>query len=337
MAVVANSEFDAMAFVDQTPQQQSAAAVDWLKAKGLPANAGNLNRAIGVLMGLPDQETQQPQAARGNPALERAITRTSAPRNVGKAANPAPTQVATRRAEDEPEVVHNPQEEAQEHGPARSEEMPPMPRMPGGRRAGTINGATRIDENNPEAGMHGGKPTRQADETGIDQMGLAIALGLPILGAVGAGSRALAGSAAEYVGRAPWRATGRVTDVPMPAIAAPTAQRMLPAPAANAGAALTGPSAPPMISGAGQAMLPAAPQNMVSSAPRMTAARLNTSERIPNGPRKNAQGTPPAQNTYKGQSPRIGEERPRGSTLRQQLMNRRSSAEAKRAARTGRE
>lgn len=54
-------------------------------------------------------------------------------------------------------------------------------------RRGSMPRAQVIDEENPEAGMFAGAPPRQADETGVDAMGLATALGAPFMALAPAG------------------------------------------------------------------------------------------------------------------------------------------------------
>ena len=332
------------AFNEYSPQEQVAAARGWLQQRGLPMSSDNLNRAMMAL----STGTDTGAAER----MESAVTRTMAPRRAVGTATPAAVEQPV--GGDMPPPGMPPE-------PANTTPQQPMTRgaqvqagiMPGGRRGGTINGAQRIDEANPEAGMFAGAPPRQADETGVDQVGLAIALGLPLAAALGGGAMAGRGAAsatrgttvgrpaaqegAEYMGRMPISPTGRVMDVPPTAIAGPAQRGMISGPgAAPPAISGGGPGGSPMIGGGGgaQALPPAAQAARIPS-PRQSAARSN--EALRTGPRRGQQGTSPAQNTTRNPGPRAGEDRPRPDGLRQRLMQRRAQEDARRAARTGRD
>lgn len=226
-------------FNEYTPQQQVQAAIALLRAHGAPATAENMNRAIMALMHGSDMTGEL------SPVMERALQRSMAPRRPMRApaAAAAPMPVVPRDdsgGNDGPDGT--PPRPIQEAAPmtrgeqvARVATLPPEQRnaaMPGGRRAGTINGATRFEETDEDAAdMFRGTPPRQADEEGIDPIGLAIALGLPLLlGASGAASGRAAQEGAEFVGRMPIPPTGRVIDVPLPALTGPAPRRALPRP-----------------------------------------------------------------------------------------------------------
>lgn len=285
-------------FNEYSPQEQAAAAAALLRQSGAPATAENMNRAYMALM--------QGGGMQGDNAsvMERAMQRAMAPR---RAAAPAPA-AAPMPVEPRDDSGGNdgpdgtPPRPVQETAPltrgeqvARASALPPEQRtaaMPGGRRGGSVNGATRFEETDEGAAdMFRGQPPRQADETGVDQIGLALSLMLPLLGAAGAaglGGRAAVGGAArtaaprgaapqagsavgrpaqptaEYVGRTQMPPTGRVIDVPPTVIAGP-AQR----------GALGGPGAPPPAIGGPGAGAPRLPGGGGGGSPRVGGPTVN--------------------------------------------------------------
>lgn len=297
-----------------------ATARQMLASKGAPMTAENLNRAM-LAMNNPTGDVQFDM----NAAVERSMQPRATSRTPRGNADPPPRGAAgpgedgstpesmqqgtpTHAAGDEPETA--PVEENDSYlrsgfneGNARAQAVAAgNPR--GGRRAGTINGATRINEDDPTAGMYAGQPGRQADETGIDQIGLAMALGLPFMipgmvpgmaargAAMGAGAaRGAAPSAAEFVGNVAPGFTGRMVD------AAPTA-----------------------ISGSGNAARIASPAARIGSEVPV-AAEAATSAAAP-GQAAVANGT--ARNAL----PRVDE------VLRQRMIERNMAASSRNAART---
>lgn len=261
-------------FNEYSPQEQAALARDMLQKAGRPITANNLNAAMLALM-------RNEELPSNN--IDAAIERTMQPRRqqapqvrVGTAqGGEGSLESSQPPANDELERVHNATEEVTEPASVyQTRGAQVAAGQPTARRAGTINAATRIDEANPEAGMFEGTQPRQANETGVDQVGLGLtmlspllaALGLPALAARGGSAVGPVRGGAEYVGRAPFQATpGRVVDVPPSAIAGQS-QRMLTgprgelsAPTAPATQAATPPaSAPAQVGSArqGQAELP---------------------------------------------------------------------------------
>jgi hypothetical protein len=267
-------------FNEYSLQEQAALARDMLQKSGRPITANNLNAAMLALM-------RNEELPSNN--LDAAIERTMQPRRPAQPAQPArnvqmlnqdvdaeaaladgdPNADGNSSMRDVREAGSMPVTEQQAVGATRGAQV--AAGQPAARRAGTINSATRIDEENPEAGMFEGAPPRQADETGVDQIGLGLTLLSPLLAALGLpGIAARGGSAmtapantgAQYMGRAPFQANpGRVMDVAPNAIAGQS-QRMLtgprgqlPAPAAPNAQAAT----PPAQVGSarqGQAQLP---------------------------------------------------------------------------------
>lgn len=289
-------------FNEQTPQQQAAAAAALLRERGVPATAENMNRAYMALM-----QGQSDMTGDNAPVMERAIQRTMAPRRAAPASAtaPKPAPVARGGSSEDDRPDGNPPRPVQQAQPqtrgaqvAAAAELPPTQRsaaMPGGRRAGTINGAQRIegfdsdepqDPNQTLRDLPVGTQPRQADETGVDQMGLAIALGLPLLmalGGAGVGGAAARGAtagrggatasraepAAEYVGRMPMVPNGRIIDVPQTAITGPAQRGMLPGPGAPPPAiGGPGPGAPRLPGGGGDAQQVGGPTVNQPSLPR---------------------------------------------------------------------
>lgn len=259
-------------FNEYSPQEQAALARDMLQKSGRPITANNLNAAMLALMRNEELPSNNMDAT-----IERTMQpRRSPARPQAPANTPQGDEASVERpqpsANDEPERVHNATEEVTEPASVyQTRGAQVAAGQPTARRAGTINGATRIDEENPEAGMFAGEQPRQANEAGVDQMGLGLtmlspllaALGLPAIAARGGSAVASpAGTGAQYMGRAPFQANpGRVMDVPPNAVAGQS-QRMLagprgelPAPAAPTAQAAT----PPAQVGSarqGQAALP---------------------------------------------------------------------------------
>ena len=248
-------------FNEYSPQEQAALARDMLQKSGRPITANNLNAAMLALM-------RNEELPSNN--MDAAMERTMQPRRPAPNSNAAPANVAQNGAgnaqgaqppvNDEPERVHNTTEEATEPASVyQTRGAQVAASQPTARRAGTINGATRIDEENPEAGMFGGEQPRQANEAGVDQTGLGLALLSPLLAALGLpGIAARGGSAmtapantgAQYMSRAPFQANpGRVMDVAPNAIAGQSPRMLtgprgeLPAPVAPNAQAATAPSA----------------------------------------------------------------------------------------------
>lgn len=182
-------------FVEMSAAEQASAARQYLASKGLPVTTANLNRAMSALISgseMPAEST----ADRVDRSIARTQRRPTQPR--ANAAQPPAQQQASAQNTPPAEVVgggdampgeevyRTPQNEPRTRGAqvaAANTTSNPNAAMPGGRRGGTINGATVIDENDPTAGMFEGQPPRQADETGVDPVMLAMALGIPIAGA----------------------------------------------------------------------------------------------------------------------------------------------------------
>ena len=210
----------AEAFNAQTPQQQVAAAVSMLRANNLPTTTDNLNRAMVAL-------SSGQQLSPATSAVERAVTRSMQPRRsavtpAGVTAPPqqAPTSAGAGVSSD---VSASGDVSANAPAPAAVPDastavpaltrgqrveaaaaLPPEQRndaMPGGRRAGTINAAQRIegfdeatDENAAavaQQGMFEGTQPRQADETGVDPVALALTLGIPLAPLAAAGGASM--------------------------------------------------------------------------------------------------------------------------------------------------
>lgn len=134
-------------------------------------------------------------------------------------------------------------------------------------RRGSMPRAQRIDEENPEAGMYSNVPPRQADETGVDAMGLATALGLPfaaLLGAPVAASRAIPQM--------------RVT-LNRPQLTGPGAGGSPQLPGTSGMPPVGGPSMPPGVSGPGAQARLSAPQALIERARRRVSETAGRSRR----------------------------------------------------------
>lgn len=120
----------------------------------------------------------------------------------------APTVAATTApaavASNDPfsEVMSRPDDPPENGGPAmagpramRNAEVPMTSPPRRVENRGTVNGAVPIDMYDPAGGMFAGNIPRQADESGVDPIGLAIALGIPLAGGLAMGARA--GAAAQ--------------------------------------------------------------------------------------------------------------------------------------------
>jgi len=259
-------------FNEYSPQEQAALARDMLQKSGRPITANNLNAAMLALMRNEELSSNNMDAA-----MERTMQprRPSAPRvqpasNV-QALNQDVDAEAALAAGDANADGNRSVRDVREAGATEAPMSQSMPTrsarvaagQPTARRAGTINAATRIDEANPEAGMFAGEQPRQADETGVDQTGLGLALLSPLLAALGlpgiaarGGAMTVPGNSAQYMGRAPFQANpGRVMDVAPNAIAGQS-QAMLPGQAQRM---ITGPR--------GQLPAPTAPNAQAATPP----------------------------------------------------------------------
>lgn len=172
-------------------QQTIAGIRALLQQQGLPLTTENLNRAM---MAMSRNE------AIDTGGMERSIERSMTPRAAPRRAPAQPAAAPrgdgggdTREDGNPPRPV---QAQPNPYGDTEVRNQPPPTRgervsrgdMPGGRRAGTVNGAQRIDEDNPGETLGDIPPAqlpRQADETGVDQTGLALSLLAPLAGAGG--------------------------------------------------------------------------------------------------------------------------------------------------------
>ena len=181
------------------PQQTIQSIRAMLQQQGLPLTTDNLNRAMLAL------SRNEPMEAGG---VDRSIDRTMAPRAAPRRAA-QPTVRGGAAVQEQPV----PPSEGGAGGPAMQEEAPlpvqqhrpgvvgadNMDRGAGLVRRGTVNGARMINEDDPAAGMWDGVAGgRQADDTGIDQTGLGVALLSPL--AALAGMPAAGAAAARNLG-----------------------------------------------------------------------------------------------------------------------------------------
>jgi hypothetical protein len=178
--------------MNMTAQEMAAAASAMVRQSGAPMNAENMNRAMSAVM-----SGQSSMEGGNSPVMERAMQRSMQPRNASRTQTPV-TGTATGGEGDLAASQEMPMQAVE----GEMQDQPQMPQaaqtrganvaagVPTARRAGTINAATRIDESNPEAGMFGGVQPRQADETGVDQAGLGMALLAPAASVGGAAAMA---------------------------------------------------------------------------------------------------------------------------------------------------
>lgn len=183
--------------MNMSAQEMAAAAAAMVRQSGAPLSAENMNRAMSAVMA--GQTSMEGENA---PVMERAIARSMQPRNApartgaarGGEGNLEATTQDNAQTDPTYEEAMNAGTEAPISQRFDTSTAQPQPTRgarvaagePTARRAGTINAATRIDENNPEAGMYGGTQPRQADETGVDQTGLALSMLSPMVNAGGA-------------------------------------------------------------------------------------------------------------------------------------------------------
>lgn len=187
--------------MNMSPQEMAAAAAAMVRQSGAPLSAENMNRAMSAVM-----SGQASMEGGNSPVMERAMQRTMQPRRTGAVRGGEGSLEATTQDNMQTDPTY---EEAMNAGAATPGNVPgitiqldtPDTRPgtrgatvargePTARRAGTINAATRIDEANPEAGMFEGEQPRQADETGVDQTGLGMALLAPAASVGGAAAMA---------------------------------------------------------------------------------------------------------------------------------------------------
>ena len=179
--------------MNMSPQEMAAAAAAMVRQSGAPLSAENMNRAMSAVM-----SGQTSMEGGNSPIMERAMQRSMQPRNAPRTQAPV-TDTATGGEGD----LEASQEMPMQAVEGEMQDQPPMPQaapqtrganvaagVPTARRAGTINAATRIDEANPEAGMFEGEQPRQANEIGVDQAGLGMAMLAPLASAGGAAAMA---------------------------------------------------------------------------------------------------------------------------------------------------
>jgi hypothetical protein len=186
--------------MNMSPQEMAAAAAAMVRQSGAPLSAENMNRAMSAVM-----SGQTSMEGGNSPVMERAMQRTMQPRRTGAVRGGEGSLEATTQDNMQTDPTYA--EDAAAGGDWRNgppaalitgeQTQQPQTRganvaagVPTARRAGTINTATRINEENPEAGMYEGAQPRQADETGVDQTGLGMALLAPLASAGGAAAMA---------------------------------------------------------------------------------------------------------------------------------------------------
>lgn len=182
----------------------AAAAAAMVQQMGVPPTAENMNRAMtAVMQGTGMTGDNAPVAA----AVERTMGNGRAPTGGNRRMRP-PAPVPAPVAAVTEEATPFPEEEAVAGDPNTAFGTTPMTRgarveagMTSGPRAGTVNGAVRFNEDDADMSLDQMPAPRalprQADETGVDQTGLALALGAPVAaGVAGAGAAASAGARA---------------------------------------------------------------------------------------------------------------------------------------------
>lgn len=134
-------------------------------------------------------------------------------------------------------------------------------------RRGSMPRAQVIDEENPEAGMFAGAPPRQADETGVDPMGVANALGMPFTALLGA--PIVASRAIPQLG----------VTLNRPMLAGPRANANPQLPGSAGMPQMSGPSAPPGLGGPGAQARLSAPQALLERARRRVSETAGRNRR----------------------------------------------------------